>query len=211
MNILIGTFLAVVAGIAMLVTVMVTGGMDAEGVIATPTVVGVAIACALLVGAYVAIFLPLFFGGRKMAGSQMPDFRELNRLTEELKKDREVKVRARGVITLSLLLLFLSTLVIFAGCKGGGGPTSPSGECSGLQGGNPVGRWSDRKTPPFVLEYKSDGAYIQNGRPRGTYRVEGNRLIYNGLRPEETFNYFAVTGGDILTLCYSGTFTYYRE
>ena len=166
--------------------------MDAEGVIATPTVVGVAIACALLVGAYVAIFLPLFLAGERWPAVRCPDFRELNG-SRRSQKDREVKVRARG---LSPSPSCFSSLHPgdFRGVRREGGPTS-LGRMFGVTRRQPRRTVERSENSAVRSEYKSDGAYIQNGRPRGTYRVEGNRLIYNGLRPEETFNYFAVTGG----------------
>ncbi len=137
---------------------------------------------------------------------------ELDRLTEEFKKDRDVRVRAGGIVTLSLFVFFLSALAVFAGCGGKGGPTGPGGdECTGLQGGNPVGRWSNQKSPPFVKEYRPDGAYWQNGAPRGIWRADGNKLVYNGLYPEETYQYFEVAG-NTLTTCYSDKkFYFYKE
>ena len=75
---------------------------------------------------------------------------ELNRLTEEFKKDKEVKVRARGIVALSLMIFLLSALVVFAGCKGGGSPVEPSPTIVGTWHNN----WSGwRKT------FAADGSY----------------------------------------------------
>ncbi len=72
---------------------------------------------------------------------------ELDRLTEEFKKDRDVRVRAGGIVTLSLFVFFLSALAVFAGCGGKGGPTEPSPTI--------VGTWSG----PWKIIFGGDGSY----------------------------------------------------
>lgn len=125
-------------------------------------------------------------------------------------KIKGVNSLGRGVVAMSLAIVLLSGIAVFAGCKGGGGPTGPSGDdCASLKGGDPVGRWSDRKSPPWVMEYRPDGGYVQNDRPRGTYRVEGNKLVHTGLYPDEVETYFE-SAGDALTLCNTKRFQYSR-
>ncbi len=144
---------------------------------------------------------------------------ELNLLTEECKKDREVKVKARGIVSLSLLLFFLSALVVFAGC-GGKSPAGPSSDSciTEMTGGNPVGSWMNRKNPNWVMEYRSDGTFVspKDFWGSGRYEVSGNKLTeyWNPPAPPPSqagaYFYFEVKGG-VLTSCYKNKRYYWDK
>ncbi len=107
----------------------------------------------------------------------------------------------RGIVVACLLC----ALTLLCGCLEG--PTGPKGE----KGDNVlvkeepsiIGVWNLRTEPVNAddhLVIRSDGSYYSHNMETGTYKIEGNAIIFTRLRGKRVYTYEFILANNFLSL-----------